>query len=71
MQLFSKQMTFLWEKDNRLNEHTKAAQRNAQLAIEKQGDLIRCLANISFILGKGLGVAQQDSPTPLDNGSVG
>jgi hypothetical protein len=71
MRLFSKQMTFLREKDNRLNEHAKAAQRNAQLAIEKQGDLIRCLVSISFVLGKGLGVAQQDAPTPPDNGTVG
>jgi hypothetical protein len=55
-------MSFLRDKDTRLNENAKAAQENARLAIEKQRELIRCLANISFVLGKGLGVAREEPP---------
>jgi hypothetical protein len=43
---FSERMSFLCNKDTRLNENVKAAQKNARLAIEKQGELIHCLANI-------------------------
>lgn len=49
LRLFSKQMSFLREKDIRLNENAKVAQENARLAIEKQGELIRCLANMSAV----------------------
>jgi hypothetical protein len=33
MWLFFEQLSFLWEKDNRLNENIKAAQLNAELEI--------------------------------------
>jgi hypothetical protein len=56
MWLFFEQMIFLRKKDNWLNENAKAAQRNAELAIKKQEELICCLANISFVLGKDLEV---------------
>jgi hypothetical protein len=35
LRLFTEQMSFLREKDTRLNENAKAAQENARLAIEK------------------------------------
>jgi hypothetical protein len=71
IRLFSEQMTFLQENYNRLHENAKAAQRNAELAIQKHGELIRCLGNISFVLGQGLGVASPEAPSQMNNAIVG
>jgi hypothetical protein len=63
-------MSFLREKDNWLHERARIAQRNAELAIEKQGELIRCLANISVVLGKGLMVGTLGGPSDMDSGTA-
>jgi hypothetical protein len=64
MRLFTEQMSFMLEKDQRINNNAKAAQENAKLAIEKEEELIRCLANISVVLGRGLGVGSEGVPPP-------
>jgi hypothetical protein len=61
---------FLREKDNQLHEHAKAMQRNAELAIEKQEELIRCLANISVVLGKDLMVGTPGGPPDMDSNTA-
>ena len=70
MQLFLEQMSFLQQKDNRLYEYARVAQQNAELAIEKQEELIRCLANISIVLEKGLMVGTPGGPPDMDSGAL-
>lgn len=44
LKLFSEQMQFQREKDRRLHESSCIANENAKLAIEKQGEVVKCLA---------------------------
>lgn len=72
LRLFSEHMDFLRTKDRRLHETSLLANQNALVAIQKQGELVKCLADIANVLGKGLGVFSTKEtppppPTPLPN----
>ena len=57
--LFDQQMQYQIERDMRLQENARLANENAKLAIEKQGQVVLCLANLSSALTVGL---QQRQP---------
>ena len=47
-------MDYQREKDRRLHESSCIANENAKLAIEKQGEVVKCLAQLSSVLSMGL-----------------
>jgi hypothetical protein len=57
LKLFTKQMAYQREKDRRLYENVVIANENARLAILKQGEVVSCLAQLSYVLSKGLFVS--------------
>jgi len=75
LKLFSEQMLFQQEKDHRLHESSRIANDNAKLAIEKQGEVVKCLAQLSHILSVGLSLPkgrtveeQPHAATPIKTG---
>jgi len=42
------------EKDRRLHETSCDANENARLAIERQGEVIKCLTELSYVLSRGM-----------------
>jgi hypothetical protein len=59
LKLFTEQMQYQRGKDRRLYENALIANENAWLAIQKQGEVIRCLAELSFVLCKALNMARK------------
>jgi hypothetical protein len=57
LKLFTEQMAYQREKDRRLYENVVIANENARLAILKQGEVVSCLAQLSYVLSKGLFVS--------------
>jgi hypothetical protein len=57
LKLFTEQMAYQREKDRRLYENAVIANENARLAILKQGEVVSCLTQLSFVLSKGLFVS--------------
>ena len=49
-------MQYQREKDHRLHESSCIANENARLAIEKQGEVVKCLTQLSSVLSIGLHV---------------
>ena len=47
-------MAYAWEKDLRLHESSLMANENAKLAIEKQGDVVKCLTKLTYVLSRGM-----------------
>jgi len=66
LKLFSEQMQYQREKDRRLHESSCIANENARLAIEKQGEVVKCLTQLSSVLSIGLhlqkGRSRPDEP---------
>ena len=54
LKLFSEQMQYQREKDRHLHESSCIANENAKLAIEKQGEVVKCLAQLSSVLSRGM-----------------
>ena len=54
LNLFDKQMEFNRERDRRLHENAAVVNENAKLAIQKQGQVVQCLAHIAHVLRSGL-----------------
>ena len=73
LKLFSEQMEYKHEKDRRLHKSSCIANENAKLAIEKQGEVVKCLAQLSSVLSMGLqlssrraaGVESQTTPATI------
>ena len=47
-------MDYQRERDRRLHESARLANSNARLAIEKQGEVVKCLSDLSIVLSAGL-----------------
>jgi hypothetical protein len=60
LKLFSEQMEYQREKDRRLYESAIMANKNARLAIMKQGEVVSCLSQLSSVLKMGLNVSSKD-----------
>lgn len=54
LNLFEKQMEYNRECDRRLHENAAVVNENAKLAIQKQGQVVQCLAHIAHVLRSGL-----------------
>ena len=65
LKLFAEQMLYQREKDRRLHESSCIANENARLAIEKQGEVVKCLAELSCVLSRGMHL-QKDSATGVE-----
>jgi hypothetical protein len=72
LKLFSEQMMYQREKDRRLYENAVTVNENARLAIQKQGEVVSCLAHLSSVLSKGLsmprdshGNGRPQAPAPM------
>ena len=61
LKLFAEQMDYQREKDRRLHESSLIANENAKLAIEKQGEVMKCLTHLSSVLGVGLTLSKRGS----------
>ena len=47
-------MDYQRERDSQLHENARTANENAKLAIEKQGEVVHCLAEIASVFTAGL-----------------
>lgn len=54
LRLFTEQMEYQRERDRRLSDHARMTIENAKLAIEKQADVVHCLAHLSTVITAGL-----------------
>ena len=54
LKLFSERMAYAREKDLCLHESGLMANENAKLAIEKQGDVVKCLIELTYVLSRGM-----------------
>jgi len=55
-------MAYLERRDARIQENATIANDNACLAIQKQGEMVSCLAQLSYVLGQGVIVARANNP---------
>jgi hypothetical protein len=60
LKLFAEQMAYQRKKDRRLYENAVIANENAHLAIQKQGEVVSCLSQLSSVLSLGLKVSSND-----------
>jgi len=56
LKLFLEQLEYQREKDRRLYENASIANENARLSIMKQGEMVSCFAQLSFVLHQGLSI---------------
>ena len=56
LQIFSQQMAYQRERDLRMHETSVWVNKNAWVALEKQGDMVKCLSELTSVIGKGMGV---------------
>jgi hypothetical protein len=54
LKLFTEQMLYQREKDRRLYENSIIVNENAHLAIQKQGEVVNCLAQLSAVISRGM-----------------
>ena len=47
-------MAYAREKDLCLHESSLMTNENAKLAIEKQGDVVKCLTELTYVLSRGM-----------------
>lgn len=57
-------MAYLDRRDARLQENVAIANDNARLAILKQGEMVSCLAQLSYVLGQGVQAARNTNSVP-------
>ena len=54
LKVFSQQMEYYRERDRRILDNAGVANLNARLAIEKQGEVVQCLLQLTNVLSAGL-----------------
>lgn len=69
LRLFTEQMAYQREKDQRMYENAIVANENARLAILKQGEMVHCLSQLSTVLSNGLSMATRTANTTTGAGA--
>ena len=49
-------MAYQKERDLRMHETSIRVNENARVALEKQGDMVKCLSKLTSMISKGMGV---------------